>query len=35
VGLERGTLSVVNTIEELLEKKNSGFVQEGGDYGRR
>jgi hypothetical protein len=25
VGLERGPLSLVSTIEELLERKNSGF----------
>jgi hypothetical protein len=26
VGLERGPLSLVSTIEELLERKNSGSV---------
>jgi hypothetical protein len=31
VGLERGPLSLVSTVEELLERKSSGC----GDYGRR
>jgi hypothetical protein len=35
VGLERGTLSLVNTIEELLERKSSGSGLENLDYGRR
>jgi hypothetical protein len=35
VGLERGSLSLVNTIEELLENKSSGSGKEIRDYGRR
>jgi hypothetical protein len=35
VGLERGPLSLVITIEELLERKNSGSGLENRDYGRR
>jgi hypothetical protein len=35
VGLERGPLSHMSTIEELLERKNSGFGLEGREYGRR
>jgi hypothetical protein len=35
VGLERGPLSLVNTIEELLEIKSSGSGLENRDYGRR
>jgi hypothetical protein len=35
VGLERGPLSLVSTIEELLERKNSGSGLENRDYGRR
>jgi hypothetical protein len=35
VGLERGPLSLVNTIEELLEKKSSGSGLERREYGRR
>jgi hypothetical protein len=35
VGLERGQLSLVNTIEELLERKSSGSGLENRDYGRR
>jgi hypothetical protein len=35
VGLERGTLSLVSTIEELLERKSSGYGLESRDYGRR
>jgi hypothetical protein len=35
VGLERGPLSRVSTIEELLERKISGFGLESRDYGRR
>jgi hypothetical protein len=34
VGLERGPLSLVSTIEELLERKSSGFGLENRDYGR-
>jgi hypothetical protein len=34
VGLERGPLSLVSTIEELLGKKSSGFGLENRDYGR-
>jgi hypothetical protein len=35
VGLERGPLSLVNTTEELLERKSSGFGLENREYGRR
>jgi hypothetical protein len=35
VGLERGPLSVVSTIEELLERKNSDSGLENSEYGRR
>jgi hypothetical protein len=35
VGLERGRLSLVITIEELLERKHSCFGLENRDYGRR
>jgi hypothetical protein len=35
VGLERGPLSIVSTIEKLLERKSSGFGLENRDYGRR
>jgi hypothetical protein len=35
VGLEQGPLSLVSTIEELLERKSSGFGLESRDYGRR
>jgi hypothetical protein len=35
VGLERGLLSLVSTIKELLERKSSGFGLENRDYGRR
>jgi hypothetical protein len=35
VGLERGPLILVSTIEELLERKSSGFGLENRDYGRR
>jgi hypothetical protein len=34
VGLERGQLSLVSTIEELLEKKGSGSGLESREYGR-
>jgi hypothetical protein len=32
VGLERGPLSLVNTIEELLRRKSSGSGTEKRDY---
>jgi hypothetical protein len=35
VGLERGPLSLVSTIEELLERKNSVFGLDSREYGRR
>jgi hypothetical protein len=35
VGLERGPLSLVSTIEELLERKSSGSGLESREYGRR
>jgi hypothetical protein len=35
VGLERGPLSLVNTMEELLERNSSGLSLENRDYGRR
>jgi hypothetical protein len=35
VGLERGPLSLVSTIEELLERKSSGSGLESLEYGRR
>jgi hypothetical protein len=35
VCLERGPLILVSTIEELLERKSSGFGLENRDYGRR
>jgi hypothetical protein len=35
VGLERGPLSLVCTIEELLERKSSGSGLEIREYGRR
>jgi hypothetical protein len=35
VGLERGPLSLVNTIEELLGRKSSGSSLENRDYGRK
>jgi hypothetical protein len=35
VGLERGTLSLASTIEDLLERKSSGSDLENRDYGRR
>jgi hypothetical protein len=35
VGLERGPLSLVSTIEELLESKSSGSDLEIREYGRR
>jgi hypothetical protein len=33
VGLERGPLSLVSTIQELLERKNSGFGLGNREYG--
>jgi hypothetical protein len=33
VGLERGPLSLVSAIEELLERKSSGFDPENRNYG--
>jgi hypothetical protein len=35
MGLEQGPLSLVSTIEELLERKNSGSDLEIREYGRR
>jgi hypothetical protein len=35
VGLERGPLSLVSTIEKLLERKSSGSGLENREYGRR
>jgi hypothetical protein len=35
VGLERGPLSLVSTIEELLERKSSGSGLEIREYDRR
>jgi hypothetical protein len=35
VGLERGPLSLVSTIEELLERKSSGSDLEIREYGHR
>jgi hypothetical protein len=35
VGLERGSLSLVSTTEELLERKSSGSGLEKRYYGRR
>jgi hypothetical protein len=35
VGLERGPLNLVSTIEELLERKSSGSGLENSEYGRR
>jgi hypothetical protein len=35
VGLERGPLRLVSTIEELLERKSSGSSLENRDYGHR
>jgi hypothetical protein len=34
VGLKRGLLSLMSTIEELLKRKSSGSGLENGDYGR-
>jgi hypothetical protein len=35
VGLERGPLTLVSTVEELLERKRSGPGLDNQDYGRR
>jgi hypothetical protein len=35
MGLERGSVSFVNTIEELLGRKSSGSGLEDREYGRR
>jgi hypothetical protein len=35
VGLERGPLSLMSTIEEVLGRKSSDFGLENRDYGRR
>jgi hypothetical protein len=35
VGLERGPLSLVSTIEELLERKSRGSGLESREYGRK
>jgi hypothetical protein len=35
VGLERGSLSLVSTIEELLDRKSSGSSLESRQYGGR
>jgi hypothetical protein len=35
VGLERGPLSLVSAIEELLGRKSSGSGLESREYGRR
>jgi hypothetical protein len=35
VGLERGPLSLVSTIEEVLERKSSGSGLENREYGLR
>jgi hypothetical protein len=35
VGLERGPLGLVNTIEVILERKSNGSGLENRDYGRR
>jgi hypothetical protein len=35
VGLERGPLSLVSTIDELLGRKSSSFCLEIREYGRR
>jgi hypothetical protein len=35
VGLERGPLSLVSTVEKLLERKSSGSGPENREYGRR
>jgi hypothetical protein len=35
MGLERGLLSLMSTIEEILERKSSGFGLENREYGRK
>jgi hypothetical protein len=35
VGLERGPLGLVSTIEELFRRKSSGFGLENQEHGRR
>jgi hypothetical protein len=35
MGLERGPLSLVSTIEELLERRSSGSGLENRNYGRK
>jgi hypothetical protein len=35
VGLERGPLSLVSTIEEIFERKSSGSDLDSREYGRR
>jgi hypothetical protein len=35
MGLERGPLSLVSTIEELLGRKSSGYSLDSREYGRR
>jgi hypothetical protein len=35
MGLERDPLSLVSTIEELLERKSSGYGLESREYGHR
>jgi hypothetical protein len=35
MGLERGSLSLMSTTEELLDKKSSGSCLENREYGRR
>jgi hypothetical protein len=35
VGLERGPLSLVSIIDEVLKRKSSGFGLENREYGRR
>jgi hypothetical protein len=35
VGLERGPLSLVSTIQELLGRKSSGSALENQEYGRK
>jgi hypothetical protein len=35
MGLERGPLSLMSTIEDLLERKSSGSGLENRDYGDR
>jgi hypothetical protein len=34
MGMERGSLSLVSTVEELLRRKNSGSSLENREYGR-